>query len=195
MKLFLQFVAILMIGIAAVLNFASNTDCGRNMYRYKFCHTLNDGINKLFQNPNKYRDAEVKQRNFGISNFFYIRNDEKEFNIMKELILSNFYRKKVDYAIKAIIQYQEAQQGEDALNTNFNFRPVLFLKETRENKDSDVTWLTSDEIRKNCDLITSEGQLTRDIDSYLSNQIRMISMFFLVAAVFMNTIFFFLKTD
>lgn len=196
MKKILQFLAIALAVFAAFLTWLSNTDYGKNMYKNICQPKLSSGINKLFQNPNKYRNPKVKQRHVSKLNFFYLQEDKDvEFEAIKNFILSNFYTRKLDYKVKCIVQYQAAQVEKDAWNLNFVTRPIFFIKETENNRNIDFSNSSADEMMKDKFLITTEHILTQNLDTFLGNGIRTIVLFMLIITAALNSICLFFKEN
>jgi hypothetical protein len=193
MKRKLQLIAILFSVIAALLTWKSNTDSGRIMYK-EYClprlSGLGTGMDKLFQQPNKYRNKDYPQRYSGKWNFFYLQNGkDKEFKAMKDFILSNHYTRQLSYEIKGIMQYQAAHSGGDAMNPQFNARPVFFIKKTESNKELDFGKTTdADLLIKDAMPITTEAYLTQNLDAYFGNCLRTGALAMIIIASALNSI-------
>lgn len=195
MKKIIGSISIFLSLIAAFLTFSSNTEFGRNLYRKSLCKQLNNGINKLFQEPNKYRDHKIEQRYVGKWNYFYLQKEkDAEFKKMKDFILDNYYTRDLGYEIKVIVQYQMQHIGTDAMNPDFNIRPIFFVKETENNKDIDFKD-ASDEMMKEAIPITSQNILTQNLDTYFSNRIRTIVLILVIGVAILNSAALFLKEN
>ncbi len=193
MKKKLQIFAIIFSIVAAILTLESNTDFGRKLYK-NYClpslSGLRTGINKLFQEPNKYRDKDYPQRYSGKWNFFYLqKGKDREYDVMRNFILSNHYSRQLDYKVMAIAQYQAAHFERDAMNPNFNVRPIYFIKETEYNKNLDFkNTADADTLMKDAIPITTEAILTQNLDSYFGNCLRTWALFMIIMASILNSI-------
>ena len=153
----------------------------KNRYKKYFCLKLSYGIDKLFQSQNKYTNPNIEERHVGDNRYFYLQKNDPEFEVMKNFILDNFYTKKLDYEVKAIVQYQAGSLMSDPKNINFIYRPIFFIKETEENKKLEFTDITCDKMMaEGRVLITTENLLTQNLDNFFSNEIRKISFFLIV---------------
>lgn len=182
MKKGLTIAAILLTMLAIFVNMNSNSDLWRNRYKNIFCKKLSRGIDKLFQPPSKYLTSNIKSRYVGKWNYFYLqKGEDAEFEIIKNFILDNYYTRNPGYKIKAIVQYQASHYGPDAMNPNFNSRPIFFIKETEENRISKFADLP-DKFMNNAIPITFQDIVAQNLDTFLSSKLIYVSSVLLFLA-------------
>lgn len=192
MKALIGLLAIIMTVVAAVFTVLSFTDNGKIWYKDFFCKDLTYAINTLFQTPNKYRAAEreVKEGWCGGNRYFSLQKqnsaNNKAFEVMRDFILDNFYTRNLGYEVKVIVQYQAQSLTSDVNNVNFTFRPILFIKETNENKGLVFNNDTCDAMIKDAMLITTQESLTQNLDSFLTVRLRMIAFCLIIGSSFLS---------
>ena len=175
--------------LSLVLTLYSFSDIGRVAYLKLAHRNLKAGIDRLFQNPNKYRDVSVEQDYGGSVNAFYLQKDKHTgFNEMKKLLLDNFYKKESElgYDVKVIVQWQAIHIGPDAQNPIFNKRIIGFIPLTDLNKNIDFKG-HEDEMLTNMKWITHQDRLTQDLDTLLTNEIVVWATIFVVLATLLGS--------
>lgn len=175
--------------LAVIIGMFSNTTGLRNSYNTIVCWRLSDGINRLFQGQNKYRNKDFSHKPIckGLNCYYLQKGKHSGFEAMRNFIINNYYKKELGYTVKAIVQYQTEHKGRDSDNPVFHERTIFFIKETQENKNIDLDDSTCREMLKRDNVgITTQKKLTKDLDTFFTSRIQYVATFLLAIGLILN---------
>jgi hypothetical protein len=172
----------------------SNTNAGREICKMLFCRELAVGVENLFQYPNPYLQHNINPKHYGEFNYFVVEKGQRGFEELKHFILKHYYKNKIDYNVKAIVQYQFSHSGDDASNPLFHNRIIGFIPETEYFNDIRFTEAPdaimcgvkcmpkTNEDNKGFKWITTQEVLTKELDAFFTDKIVSIANWFILIA-------------